>query len=146
MATTLESLPVLGDLIKMELDHRYCRVGVKPAQLTTALDPPPVSVLGFPVAIAANGSMTVLQAGGEAQCNGLVLDQRRVQETTWAEFITRVRGIAVMNQGPAIVNRAALPTLDHASVVFDVDAIVAALAVVGIKVIDEHTQQNIQTT
>ena len=141
MSQVFETQPKLGDLIKMELDYSYCRdAGQFPvgSPIDTKV---PTSLLGYPVVRAANGDCVPVIAGAENTTNGLVLLQKRNS----SDLVADVGGFPVLGRGPAMVNKAAIPTVDYDGANLDLDAVAAALLALGVKVLDEHSQTTTQT-
>jgi hypothetical protein len=141
----LTELKTSGDLMIHEVEYRYTRVGVPLTNPTlgTVNLPDPV---GYPVKNNA-GDWELLVAGDEDNVSGLIYSGPPIVglETTETTSALKVNGYAIVVDGPTLIKRSGLATVDVEDAAFDVDALVAALEGINIKTLNVPENQSLQT-
>lgn len=137
----------LGDLLKMELDHRYTRLSCKVKAGDGIDGNVPENLLGYPVVVDANDEITFVTSAGAgfsaADANGLVLLQGKQGSTALADLPDQ---IPVLRRGPALVNEDQIIVTDYNGVALTLATLVTALADENIRTLKEHAQTTEQTT
>ena len=118
-----------GDIIRYELRGDYCRVAAlvynrSNAALTIA-DP-----MGYPLQIdeSVGGAFQFANVAGQAAVVGLLLRTKPYTAVADNAVTTEI----VLVRGPAIIDKAQLPTVDYASAGFTLATLVTALVALHI--------------
>lgn len=120
-----------GDFLIHEESGQVCRESKTVTNSTGAL-------LTLPAGYPMDDNVPVVQ-GGEAGCDGLLLETQIFE-------IGEVRKVAVLARGPAVINKNALPLVDRSDDTFTLATLVTALTALGIICRAEATIQGEQTT
>lgn len=150
MASTLPTLTKrqrISDLLKWEVEQRYCRDAATIKNLNTAALAAGGITVGTPLSLSAS-QYGALQSGNEANVKALFLgnDSDRIPEALAANAIT-VGKYQILVRGPALIDKDMIPTTDGDGGTIDVAAIMTALNALGIYALVEPTTATaIQTT
>lgn len=130
MPTSFTTQPKAADLVKHEYpDHRFTREFVE---------------------VSHSADQAVGKVGTLHQSNGDEIEGGDLTGTTEVRLCLDYRGEGkqspVLVRGPALVNRAVLPTADTSGAAYGAGFLEAALKLQNILVIDEPATQETQTT
>lgn len=133
----------LGDLLVYELNHAYTREQYtlrNTTGSTVGLSDP----MGYPLKFVG-GKMELAVAGDEATVDGVLLTEAPIEAVATAtDFAGGKR--AVLERGPAILRKEAIPTIDAEGAAFNMTNLIARLLAIGILVKPEPATQQTQVS
>lgn len=133
------------DLLKWEVEHRFCRDAVTIKNVCGNTVPAGGIGVGYPLNLNGSQYETAV-ATGEAGVDAIVIDPRKIPELADDEITAEKYQVLV--RGPALVNKSAIPTNDAttAATAFTLATLVTRLAALDIQVLVEPATEEIQTT
>ena len=136
---------VAGDLVKYEAAQSYCRISttIKNSEATTtAAIPDPV---GYPVRLAT-GIYSLCQVANQANAVGLIVEGPPIPSLAAAASTTDKYSVLI--RGPAVIDKAAIPTADSQAAAYTLATLVTALEGLAVPIAckDEPTKKSQQTT
>jgi hypothetical protein len=139
MAVTFTDRARNSDLLKWEVEHRYCRTAGTIQNKSGVTIVKGAMTVGLPVKLVGTQWVTVA-AADLANTGGLLLvdDAAAIPEALAADAIT-AKTYQILTRGPALINKSIIPTTDLAGAAITLATLVTRLATLNIQTMVEPT-------